>query len=79
MDSMSIKDARQQFAKLVNSAGRGRKVAITRRGRAVAQITPVQSGTRPKLPDLSAFRHALGKPARKSGATIRDLRTRERY
>ena len=79
MDSMSIKDARQQFAKLVNSAGRGRKVAITRRGRPVAQITPIQSGARPRLPDLSAFRNALGKPVAKSAATIRHLRMGKRY
>ena len=79
MDSMSIKEARQQFARLVNSAGRGRAVKITRRGKAIAQIAPLASAGRGRLPDLSAFRASLGKPVKKSTATIRRLREQERY
>jgi len=78
MDSMNAKAARQQFAKLINTVGRGRAVAITRRGKIVAQLTPITSPQRPKLPDLSAFRATLAKPAKKSAATIRHLRQQER-
>jgi len=79
MDSMNVKNARQQFAKLVDSAERGRPVAITRRGKAVAQIAPIPPAKRPRLPDLTEFRASLGKPPRKSAATIRHLREQERY
>jgi antitoxin (DNA-binding transcriptional repressor) of toxin-antitoxin stability system len=79
MDSRSIKEARQQFAKLVDSAVRGRTVAIRRHGKVVAQIGPASSAKRPRLPDLTAFRASLGKRARKSVATIRQLRDQERY
>ncbi len=79
MESISIKTARQQFARLVDSAERGRRVTITRRGKAVAQIAPVTSAKRPRLPDLTSFRASLGKPAGKSAAGIRHLRERERY
>jgi prevent-host-death family protein len=78
MDSLSVKDARQQFAKLVNSVRRGRSVVLTRRGKAVAEIAPVRSARRSRLPDLSAFRDSLGKPAKRSVATIRHLRDQER-
>ncbi|MCL2639569.1 MAG: type II toxin-antitoxin system prevent-host-death family antitoxin [Phycisphaerales bacterium] len=79
MNTISVKDARQQFAKLVNAARNGRSTAIVRRGKPVAQIGPVDSGKRPKLPDLAAFRGSLGKPVKKSLATIRHLRELERY
>lgn len=79
MDSISIKQARQNFAKLINSAGRGQAVAITRRGKPVAQITPAQPTTRPRLPDLTAFRDSLGGPAKPAKSAIRRLRSQERY
>jgi antitoxin (DNA-binding transcriptional repressor) of toxin-antitoxin stability system len=79
MESRSVKEARQQFAKLVDSAVRGRAVAIMRHGKVVAQIAPAPSAKRPHLPDLAAFRTSLGKPAKKSPAAIRQLRDRERY
>ena len=79
MEAVSVKDARQQFAKLVNAARNGRSTAIVRRGKPVAQIAPVGGNKRPKLPDLAAFRESLGKPTKKSVATIRHLREQERY
>ena len=79
MNAISVKDARQQFAKLVNAAHHGRSTAITRRGKPVAQIVPVTNKKQPKLPDLTAFRDSLGTPPKKSTATIRHLRNQERY
>ena len=79
MEAISVKDARQRFAKLVNAAQHGRSIAITRRGKPVAQIAPVGGDKRPKLPDLVAFRESLGKPVKKSLATIQHLREQERY
>ena len=81
MRSMSVKDARQQFAKLVNTVQQGRTVAITRRGKAVVTMTPVQKLKPRALPDLTEFRASLGKaPAPgKSRATIQHLRQQERY
>jgi prevent-host-death family protein len=76
---MSIKAARQQFAKVISAVQRGRSVAITRRGKAVAKIAPVNPAKKQRLPDLTAFRASLSKPTGKSKATIRALRDQERY
>jgi len=79
MASVSVKDARRGFAQLVNAAQRGRSVAITRRGRPVAEIAPIASKKPKTLPDLAAFRAALGKPTPRSRATIRNLRDQARF
>jgi antitoxin (DNA-binding transcriptional repressor) of toxin-antitoxin stability system len=79
METISVKDARRQFARLIGDVQRGRCVALTRRGKTVAKIAPLGRPERPRLPDLTAFRASLGKPPRKSKATIRTLRDQERY
>ena len=79
MNSVSVNDARRQFANLVSTAGSGRSVTITRRGKAIAQIGPIKAPSRPRLPDLSDLRASLGKHIARSKATIRQLRSRDRY
>jgi prevent-host-death family protein len=79
MDSVNVKEARRRFAKLVSAAQQGRSVAITRRGRPVAEIAPIAAKTPKTLPDLTAFRAGLGKPRPKSQATIRALREQARF
>jgi len=79
MDRISIKNARQQFAKLLTAAQRGRSVTITRRGKPVAKIGPVGPSEQRQFPDLTEFRASLGKRSKSSRANIEKLRDLERY
>ena len=65
MDTVNIREARRRLSKLVDAAERGEAVVITRRGKKVARLGPVESKARKGLPDLSAFRASIrvkGKP-----------------
>lgn len=75
MESVNVKEARQKFARLVGQARRGRSVTLTRRGKAVALLTPPEPAHR-RFPDLSAFRASLGKPSK---SIIGKLRENQRY
>ena len=75
--SMNVKDARRQFAKLINSVQRGRSIAVTRRGKTVAQITP--PATSGPLPDLSAFRQSIQLRGESLSDTVTSRRNQERY
>jgi prevent-host-death family protein len=77
MASVSVKEARQKFAQLVETARCGTPVTITRRGRKVARLTGVAQ-KKGGLPDLTEFRASLkaGRKGRKT--TIEDLRRAER-
>lgn len=59
MEPVSIREARQHLSELVEAAERGESVIITRRGRRVARLAPVEQEARGGLPDLSEFRASL--------------------
>lgn len=64
MNQVNIREARRRLTAIVESAQRGQKTIITRRGRQVAVVQPIEPKPRP-LPDLTAFRASLkpkGKP-----------------
>lgn len=79
LESMGIKAARERFCRLVDATQRGRAVTITRRGKAVAQVALMPAAKRARLPDLTAFRSALGKPPKRSVAATRHLPDVPRY
>jgi len=79
MESVSIKQARQKFAQLVDKASSGTSVAITRRGRQVAKLVPPSPAKSKGLPDLTEFRASLGKPPRNPKVTVRAMRDAARY
>jgi len=65
MNSVNIREARRRLSALVAAAERGEAVVITRRGKEVACLGPVEDRPRKDLPDLDAFRasiHVKGKP-----------------
>jgi prevent-host-death family protein len=78
MKTVSIKEARQKFAQLIESAQRGDSISITRRGQKVAELTGVAQGPRERLPDLAAFRASLKSGRAGQRTTIDDLRRNER-
>jgi prevent-host-death family protein len=79
MDTVNMKQARERLSELVRAAERGESVTITRRGKEVARIVPVEEEPLRGLPDLSEFRASIkikGKPLSK---TVIDMRAEERY
>lgn len=78
MANVSCKQARQNFAQLIETARRGTPVTITRRGREVAKLTGIAPSHRPGLPDLAVFRAALKSCQRGRSVTIAHLRRAER-
>ncbi len=65
MDSVNLKEARRRLSDLVKAAESGESVVITRRGREVARLVPLEPKRPKRLPDLAAFRASIevrGKP-----------------
>ena len=79
MDTISIKEARIQFAKLITAAQRGSSATITRRGKPVAQLLPPPGLGRKPLPDLSAFRAAIKLRGNSLSHTVVGQRQKNRY
>ena len=79
MPTVSVKEARQKFARLVEAARRGSSVTITRRGKQVAKLTGVATRNQAKLPDLAAFRASLSAGRKGRATTVAELRRAERY
>ena len=79
MKTVSVKEARQNFARLIEAARKGAAVTITRRGREVARITGIGGRQTGRLPDLTAFRASLKGGRKGRTTTIENLRRGERY
>ena len=80
MDTIGLAEAKARLSELVARAAEGETVQITRRGKPVAQITPI---TKPRKPiDVEAL-HALTRtmPMQKesAGDFIRKMRDDARY
>jgi prevent-host-death family protein len=54
MRSAGIREARQDFTRLLDDVRKGREVVITERGRPVARLVPVRP--RRRFPDLTPVR-----------------------
>lgn len=80
MDSVSLAEAKARLSELVTRAAEGETVQITRRGKPVAQITPVE---RPRKPiDIELLRSVSKKSPMQSesaGDFIRRMRDEDRY
>jgi len=59
MRHINMREARQRFSDLVKAAERGESTVITKRGRQVARLEPVDTGGDAELPDLADFRSSL--------------------
>jgi antitoxin (DNA-binding transcriptional repressor) of toxin-antitoxin stability system len=76
--TVTVKQARQTLARLIENARRGGATAITRRGRKIAQIAPLAPSPAGGFPDLTSFRSSLGATKTKPAATMAALRRAER-
>lgn len=59
MGTVSIREARKHLSQLVDAAQRGESVTITRRGKQVARLGPVEPEGGRGLPDLTEFRASV--------------------
>ena len=53
---IALRDANQQFAKYVRAVEGGESFVITRRGKPVAQLVPIEPGKRVLTPEQQAAR-----------------------
>jgi prevent-host-death family protein len=80
MDTISLAEAKARLSELVARASEGETVQITRRGKPVAQITPI---TKPRKPiDVEALRaltRTMPMQEESAGDFIRRMRDDARY
>ena len=78
--TINLKEAKARLSELVDRAESGETVAISRRGRVVAQITASPATRQPvDLAALRALTRRLPPATRDSGATMREVREGARY
>ena len=59
MNTVNLKEARKRLGELVGAAEHGESVVITRRGRQVARLVPIEKKVSGRLPDLTQFRASI--------------------
>lgn len=80
MRTVSLADAKAHLSELVEHAAAGEPVRITRRGKAVAQITAVNAPRRPvDLGALRALTGAMPKQKQSARESVRKTRDEARY
>jgi len=79
MHTLTVKQVRQRLSQVVGEAERGGETVITRYGKPVARIVPIEQD-RPAFPDMAEFRKSLkikpGSPTLTD--TLLDMRSEER-
>lgn len=78
MKAINLKEARRRLSDLVNAAERGESTVITRRGREVARIVPLEDRPRRGLPDLTEFRKSIQLKGKPMSETVIEMRREER-
>ena len=79
METVNLKEARRRLGDLVKAAEQGESTVITRRGKKVARVVPVEKKPLKGFPDLSAFRASTKVKGKPLSETVCDMRDEERY
>ena len=79
MTTITAKEARQRFSKIIAATERGEGFTITRRGKRVAVIGPATAPKPGCLPDLTEFRKSLTIRGESLCKTLLKARDKERY
>jgi len=74
-----MSEARRRFSELIRAVESGDSVVVTRRGKPVARIVPVEQKPLKPLPDLSEFRASIKIKGRSLSEELLAMRRRERY
>ena len=76
--TINVREARENFAKIISQAQQGEEVVITRNGEPVARIVAPAQRSVLEPDELAAFRESLGIPANLPNAVLMG-REEERY
>ncbi|MBV1702894.1 MAG: type II toxin-antitoxin system prevent-host-death family antitoxin [Hyphomicrobiales bacterium] len=80
MTDVSVAQAKAHFSALVDKASSGELVGITRRGKLVAQIVPVEPPRKPiNLDQLRALTNAMPRSSQASVELVHTMRDQDRY
>jgi prevent-host-death family protein len=79
MDTVNLKEARNRLGALVEAARRGESVVITRRGRKVARLVPVEDRPDTLLPDFAAVRAGVKVKGKPLSQVVIEQRRKARY
>ncbi len=77
MKNLSVKEIRTRLSEVIHAAESGQETTITRYGKPVARIVPVQT-QRPTFPDLAAFRGSIKLRGKTLTETLLEMREEER-
>ena len=75
---VTVKEARDSIGKLLDRTQKGEEIVISRRGRKVARLAPVDVPEK-RLPDLGDFRASIAVRGAALSQTVIDARNTERY
>lgn len=78
MRTLSVKEVRKQLSEAIHDAEAGDPTIITRYGKPIAQIAPVEK-QRPKFPDMSEFRAKIKPRGKTLTETVLEMRNEERF
>ena len=75
MDTINLTQAKARLSELLDKVEAGQKIVITRRGKAVAHLSPA-TGPRKPLPlgELAAFRASMPRLRRPARELLREVR-----
>jgi len=75
MKTVGLFEAKQKLSELVERAGEGEQIGITRRGKLAAMLVPAREGKKVNLKDIFADIERIRKRAKPlpKGMTIKDL------
>ncbi|MCY4228175.1 MAG: type II toxin-antitoxin system prevent-host-death family antitoxin [Gammaproteobacteria bacterium] len=75
MFSVNLAQAKARLSEILDKAEEGQEVVITRRGKAVAQVSAISCPKKPvPLEKLAVFRDKISPQGRPSCETLRELR-----
>lgn len=78
MEKVSVREARERLAHLLDTVASGEEVVIVRRGKPAARLTAVHKSRWKGFPDRGPLRASLPKARKSAADTVRKLRDEER-
>ncbi|MEJ7667171.1 MAG: type II toxin-antitoxin system prevent-host-death family antitoxin [Casimicrobiaceae bacterium] len=78
MKTVSVAAAKAQLSDLLEQVAAGEEVLITRHGKPIARVIPLEAPRKP-LPPLASFRAQFPLLRKPAGERIREMRDEDRY
>lgn len=80
MKTVKLADAKAHLSELISRVENGEEVVISKRGKAVARLTPVEKPRQPlPIDELRKFTDSMQKQSESAGTFIRRMRDDYRY